>query len=196
MDSILGEISQRIGALREEFGYSIADMSRITGVSEQEYRDIENGRNDFSFTLLYKCAHAFHVDIVELLTGEKPKLSFYNVTKKGKGLPIKRRKGFSYLHLAPHFNGKSAEVFLVTAPYDEAEQSIPIQLSQHNGQEFDFILSGSLKAAMEDHITVLDEGDSIYYDSGHGHGMIATGGNECKFIAVVIGDANEKKDVN
>ena len=39
---------------------------------------------------------------------------------------------------------------------------------------------------MEGHTEVLNEGDAIYYDSGHGHGMIATGGKECRFIAVVL----------
>ena len=48
------------------------------------------------------------------------------------------------------------------------------------------ILKGSLKVAMEDHIEVLREGDAIYYDSGHGHGMIAAGGEECVFLAVVL----------
>ena len=195
MDYLMEEISERIRTLREEFGYSYAKMAEITGVIEKEYVDAEKGISDFSFTFLYKCAHAFHVDIVELLTGEKPRLNFYTVTRKGSGLPIKRRKGFTYLHLASHFTGKLAEVFLVTAPFDPAEQEQPIHLSEHKGQEFDFVLSGSLKVAMEDHITVLHEGDSIYYDSGHGHGMSAIDGNACTFIAVVIGPENDSKDV-
>ena len=32
----------------------------------------------------------------------------------------------------------------------------------------------------------LKEGDAIYYNSGRAHGMIATGGEDCKFLAVVI----------
>lgn len=39
---------------------------------------------------------------------------------------------------------------------------------------------------------MLSEGDSIYYDSGHRHGMIATGGKDCEFIAVVIKEPDEK----
>ena len=32
----------------------------------------------------------------------------------------------------------------------------------------------------------------IYYDSGHAHGMIATGGEDCVFLAVVMKDENDK----
>ena len=39
---------------------------------------------------------------------------------------------------------------------------------------------------MENHTEVLHEGDSIYYDSGHKHGMVAAGGKECVFLAVVM----------
>lgn len=39
---------------------------------------------------------------------------------------------------------------------------------------------------MENHIEILKAGDSIYYDSGRGHGMIATGGSDCKFLAIVM----------
>ena len=39
---------------------------------------------------------------------------------------------------------------------------------------------------MEDHIEILHEGDAIYYNSGHGHGMVATGGEDCLFLAVVM----------
>ncbi|MBC8569614.1 helix-turn-helix domain-containing protein [Zongyangia hominis] len=186
METQIFEIAERIKTLRDIMGFSVEQMAEGTGVTAEEYADMEAGKSDFSFTFLYKCAEMFGVDIVEILTGDRPKLSFYSITRSGKGLPIKRRKGFNYQHMASRFRSKVAEPFLVTAPYFEEEQTAPIKLSTHEGQEFDYIISGSLKVAMEDHIEVLHEGDAIYYDSGHGHGMIATGGKECVFLAVVL----------
>ena len=186
MQDQIQEIAQRIRTLREILEFTPEYMANETGITPEEYLDCENGKNDFSFTFLYNCAQAFHVDIVELLTGETPKLSFYSIVRKGSGLNINRRKGFTYHHMAYRFNNKTAEPFLVTAPYFEEEQDKPIHLSYHEGQEFDYILSGSLKVQMEGHTEVLNEGDAIYYDSGHGHGMIATGGKECKFLAIVM----------
>lgn len=189
----LQEIAQRITALREIMEIPAEEMAQAAGVSVEEYRECEAGNTDFSFTFLYNCARRFGVDIVELLTGEKPRLSFYSVVRAGSGLDIKRRAGFTYNHLAYRFTGKVAEPFLVTAPYDAEEQERPIHLSRHEGQEFDYILSGSLKVQMEEHTEILKAGDAIYYDSGHGHGMIATGGEPCTFLAVVL-KAEDKGD--
>lgn len=182
----LQEIAQRIMALREIMEIPAEEMAAAAGVTLEEYLACESGQTDFSFTFLYNCAGRFGVDIVELLTGEKPRLSFYSVVRAGDGLDIKRRAGFTYNHLAYRFTGKVAEPFLVTAPYSEAEQEKPIHLSRHKGQEFDYVLSGTLKVQMEDHTEYLSAGDAIYYDSSHGHGMIAANGEPCVFLAVVL----------
>lgn len=186
MEDKIAAIAQRIRALREILEIPQEEMALATGVETAEYRRLENGEEDFSFTFLYKCAERFGVDIVEILTGDRPKLSFYSIVRNGQGLPIERRQGFTYNHMAYLFEHKLCEPFLVRAPYIAEEQDKPMHLSYHEGQEFDYILKGSLKVIMEDHIEVLGEGDAIYYDSSHGHGMIATGGEECVFLAVVL----------
>lgn len=186
MEAKLLETARRIQGLRELMGITAEEMAQATNVSVEEYLELESGEKDFGFTFLNNCADKFGIDIVELLTGENPHLSHYSVVRKGQGLDIKRRAGFKYEHLGYRFKNKLAEVFCVTAPYSEDEQDKPIILSVHEGQEFDYILKGKLKVALEDHIEVLSEGDSIYYDSSRGHGMIATGGEDCEFLAVTI----------
>ena len=194
METRIVETAQRIKGLRELLEISPADMARATGLTEEAYLKHENGECDFSFTFLYNCADKLGVDIVELLTGENPHLSHYSIMRKGRGLDIKRRRGFKYQHLCYRFKNKLAEAFLVNAPYIEDEQEKPISLSLHEGQEFDYILKGSLKVAMEDHIEILGEGDCIYYDAGRGHGMIATGGEDCEFLAITIHPPKKEKE--
>lgn len=186
MNNKIFETAQRIAALREILEISVADMATCLGISETDYLSHENGENDFSFTFLHKCAEKFGVDIVELLTGENPKLSFFTVTKAGTGASINRRAGFKYEHMAANLKSKLVEPFIVTAPFKSEEQDTEIQPSSHEGQEFNLVLSGTLKVRMEDHIIILNEGDAIMYDSSHKHGMIATNGSECRFLAVVI----------
>ncbi|MCQ4023109.1 MULTISPECIES: helix-turn-helix domain-containing protein [unclassified Ruminococcus] len=186
MEAKLVETAARIRGLREIMDISPKEMAVATGTTEEEYLKLESGECDFGFTFLNNCAGKLGVDIVELLTGENPHLSHYSIVRCGKGLDIKRRAGFKYQHLGYRFRNKLAEVFYVTAPYIEDEQDNPITLSVHEGQEFDYIIKGKLKVALEDHIEILSEGDSIYYDSSRGHGMIATGGEDCEFLAVTI----------
>ncbi|MCR4616206.1 MAG: XRE family transcriptional regulator [Clostridiales bacterium] len=180
------EIAQRIRALRDIMDITVEEMAEFIGCTVDEYIQAEEGKSDFSFTFIYKCAEKFGVDMIELLTGDNPHLSFYSIVRKGEGLPMKRRSGFNYYHLGYRFKDKLCEPFLVTAPYSEEEQDKPIHLSNHVGQEFDYIIKGSLKVAFEDHIEILNEGDSVLYDSSHGHGMIAVGGEDCTFLAMIL----------
>ena len=192
MEPNIKEVAGRIKALREDMDLTMQEMAEATGRSVNEYAAQESGEHDLSFTFLYKCAEKFGVDVIELLTGENPHLRGYSLVRAGDGLSIKRRAGFEYLHKAPHLQGKLAEPFLVTAPYLEEEQDAPLHLSYHKGQELDYIISGRMRFAYEDHVEELGPGDLLMYDSGRGHGMIATGGEPCKFLAVVMKPHEEK----
>lgn len=192
MEPNIKEVAHRIQALREDMEITMQEMADAAGISVAEYAAQESGDNDLSFTFLYKCANRLGVDVIELLTGENPHLSAYSLTRAGEGLSIKRRAGFEYLHKAPHFRNKLAEPFLVTAPYLEEEQDSPIHLAHHKGQELDFIISGRMRFAYEDHVEELEAGDLVMYDSGRGHGMIAIGGEPCVFLALVLNPQDEK----
>ncbi|SCJ49896.1 DNA-binding transcriptional repressor PuuR [Anaerotruncus sp. 2789STDY5834896] len=196
MDSKIAEIAMRIRVMREILGITIEEMAQKTGKTAAEYARLEDGEEDFAVTFLNKCADIFGVDVIELLTGERPKLNIYTIVRRDKGLPIERRSGFEYLHKAHLFRSKLSEPLYVTAPYEEGTEDGPISMSTHKGQEFDFVLKGSLKVEVDGHTTILNEGDSIYYDSSYPHGMIAVGGQDCTFLAIVIhGGSGEKQEI-
>ena len=186
------EVAGRIRALREDFDLTMQEMADATGRSVAEYAAQESGEQDLSFTFLYKCAKKLGVDVIELLTGETPHLKGYSLVRAGDGLSIKRRAGFEYLHKAPHLGNKLAEPFVVTAPYLEDEQDKPIHLSYHKGMELDYIISGKLRFAYEENIEEVGPGDTLMYDSGRGHGMIAIGGEPCVFLAIVMNPENNE----
>ncbi|MDL2247688.1 XRE family transcriptional regulator [Bacteroides sp. OttesenSCG-928-J23] len=193
METNVKEIAQRIKGLRELLEITAEEMAADCNVPLEQYLQHESGELDFTFTFLYDCARVFGIDIVELITGDRPKLSFYTVVRSGKGLPIRREKGFTYRHLAYRMKNKLTEPFLVTAPYSDEEQKKPIPLTRHRGQEFNYVLQGTLKVQIDDHIETLEEGDSILYNSfyGKGHGMVAAGGKDCTFLAFVVKEETE-----
>jgi transcriptional regulator with XRE-family HTH domain len=186
MDGVIKEIGERLQGMREIMNISPAEMALATDVSEAEYLALEEGRKDYSFTFLFKAAQRFGLDLTELIAGESPRLTGYFLNRKGQGLPIVRRKGFRYLNLASNFRGRMTEPFLVDAPYESGNEQCPIVLGTHEGQEMDYILSGTLRVQIGPHEEVMQEGDTIYYDSGRPHGMVAIGGKTCQFLAVVI----------
>ncbi len=185
------KIAERIRGLRELCELTVEDMAAAIGMTAESYAAHESGESDFSFTFLYSVARKFNIDIVELLTGELPKLKQFSLIRKGEGLPMERRIGFSYEHMAYLFKDKLAEPFLVHAHYDAEKESGDISLNSHEGQEMDYILSGQLKVQIESHTMTLNEGDCIYYDASRRHGMVAAGG-DCKFLAIIVNDGGKK----
>ena len=190
MDFSLKEVAGRIKDLREAKGFTPEELAKLTGVSLEDYLLLEKGETDFSFTFIYKCAKACGVEVVDLLEGTSSTLTSFAITRKGEGLKIIKKHGAVYNNLAPKFKEKLAEPFLVKFPYLPEEQNAPIKLYSHNGQELDIIVKGSLKVQIGSHIDVLNEGDSIFYNSIIPHGMIAASEGGCEFHAVVLNPQN------
>ncbi|MEG0614183.1 MAG: cupin domain-containing protein [Oscillospiraceae bacterium] len=186
MDYSIKDVAERLKGLRESSDISIDEVCKRTSTSIEDYVKIESGEKDFSVSFIYKCAEVFGVDLIEILTGQNPKLNKCSIVRKGKGLPIERRAGFSYQHLAYLFKDKGIEPLIVDAPFEPDEQDKPITLSVHDGQEFDYIIEGSLKCVFGGQIEVLNAGDAVYYDSTTPHGMIATNNAQCKFMAILV----------
>ena len=193
MENVLSEVASRIREMREIREISTEEMASAAGVSHDAYLQFEEGNSDFTFTFIYKCAARLGVETTDLLGGESPTLEEYCVNRAGKGLPIARRKGFSYNNIAPLFKRKIAEPFVVKAPFSPEEENAPIKLSRHEGQEFDYVLSGSLKVEVNGRVEILNAGDSIYYDSSLPHGMVANG-CDCEFLALTISDGGTAYD--
>ena len=180
------EVANRIRSLREDNDLTIEDMAIATGRSPEEYAARESGDMDLTFTFVYKCAAKFGVDVVELLTGESPRFKHYSIVRADEGLPLERHKDFHYLHKAPYFKNRFGEPFLVDVPYQPESQNEPIHLSYHEGQELDYVLKGRLRFRFEDHFETVEAGDTLFYDSGRGHGMIAIDGEDAQILAVVF----------
>ena len=186
MTEKITEIAERLRGLREALDMSAEAVAAKLGIDAQEYLAHEQGQRDFSFTFLYNASKVFRVNIEDLLTGRSPTLTSFSIVRRGKGLRMERRHGFKYQNMAYHFKNRVAEPFIVEAGYDAASENAPLHMNTHEGQEFNLILKGSLKMNIDGHEFVLNEGDAVYYDSAHSHGMVAAGGKACEFLAVVL----------
>ena len=193
MNELLRGMAARIKELREIGGKSPSEMARLTGVDERDYLAIEAGTMDPPFTFLHKCSLAFGVDINALLEGHTAKLSHFQVCRAGQGPVTVNERGILIRNMAAMFKGRLATPYYVTYDYDERQQRAPIHTTTHAGQEFDFVVSGSMRVKVGDHEETLNAGDSIFYKSSTPHGMVAVGGKSCSFIAMIMaGDAEEQ----
>ncbi|NMA43382.1 MAG: cupin domain-containing protein [Oligosphaeraceae bacterium] len=184
MHNGIKEIAIRVKELRELNEISAAEMAAAIDMSEQLYLAFEAGQEDISASSLYEVAQKLGVDLALLLTGDMPRMSSFSVTRKGKGVAVERRRQYQYQALAANFTNKKAEPFVVTVqPKPEGVQP---SLNQHPGQEMNYMLEGRMKIFICGNELVLEEGDSIFYDSSNPHGMLAMDGKAAKFIAIIM----------
>ncbi len=172
--------------MRRIMGYTYKEMAEMTEVSEETYRSYETGTVDLPFTFIHKCAKAFGLELTDILEGHSAKLSGYTVTRRGEGLTTASEDGITIQDMAPLFRKKLATPYWVTYQYSEELQNQPIHTVTHAGQEFDMVVKGSMRIRIGDREEVLREGDSVFFKSSTPHGMIAVGGEDCVFLAMIM----------
>ena len=191
LDFKIKEMAGRIRALREIEGLEPAQMAAKTGISTEEYMRCERGESDLNFAFIYRCALALNVNVTEIIEGYSPKLKSYTVTRAGAGQEIAKAHGMVYYNMAYAFQNRIAEPLFVRSAYSEEAQHRDIELTTHAGQELDIVIEGKLMVQVGEHTEVLSAGDTIYYDSDTPHGMIAVGGQDCVFYAIVLNPTGE-----
>jgi len=177
-------IASRIKELREISSLSVESFANEMNIEPELFRTYESGNTDIPVSFLIKIAHQFKLELSSLLRGDEPKLHVYSVVRKGKGLNVDRRKQYKYESLASNFMHKKSEPFIVTVDFDPSNSAL--EFNSHPGQEFNYVLEGTLMIHVDGHEIVLNEGDSIYFDSGYQHSMKAMNNQSAKFLAVII----------
>ncbi len=177
-------IAERIQELREIAGISAESFASELNIETELLLNYESGKTDIPVGFLYKLAHRFNMELSALLRGDEPKLHVYSVVRKGKGLNVDRRKQYRYENLAYNFIHKKAEPFIVTVSPDP--ENLPLEFNSHPGQEFNYVLEGTLMIVVDGHEIILNEGDSVYFDSGYQHAMKALNNQKSRFLAFIV----------
>lgn len=183
MNEQLALIGARIRELREILDITPEQAAAMVGISVEQYVRYENAAADIPIGVLYGLAAAFGVDPTVLLTGDAPRMEEYTLVRKGQGIKIDRYNGYAFSALAFNFKNRDMDPMVVTLTHaDRAE------LVTHAGQEFNYVLEGSIKVVIGKREFTLEEGDCIYFNPAIPHGQRAVT-PEAKFLTVI----NEKR---
>lgn len=183
MSEQLRQIATRLKGLREVEDISKEALAREFNIPIELYEQYESGEVDIPVSFLYEVAEKFGVELTAILTGDNPKLKVYAYVKNGKGLTVDRRKEYEYQNLSYNFSNKKMETFMVTVP--PRNDDTAIAENQHPGQEFNYMLEGRLELLINGKSIILEEGDSIHFDSNYPHGMRALDNKKARFLAVI-----------
>ena len=177
-------IAARMKEMREICEFTQEEMAAQLYVPAAKYAAYESGAIDIPISVLLAMASACRVEPSALLTGSEPKLHVYCLTRDGQGVGVERRKEYQYQSLAYNFGGKVAEPFIVTA--GPVPAGTPLVVNTHEGQEFDYVIEGTLRFVVNGTELILNPGDSLYFNSGYPHGLQAVGTEPARFLAVVL----------
>ncbi len=182
MNTQIKQIAERLRGLRDALDLSVLQAAEKCGVNESDYLTYESGESDIPMSFICQVAQTFGVETTALISGEEPHALSFFVTRRGTGAAVERTKCYKYQSLAHGFKQAKAEPFEVVV--DSCQQNM--NLNTHAGQEFNLVLEGSMQISIAGNDIVLNEGDSIYFDATKPHGMKAIGGNNVKFLAVIV----------
>lgn len=182
MNDQIRQTAERLRGLRDVLELTADDIARDCDITADEYLLAETGDYDISVSMLQKIARNYGIALDALMFGEEPKMSTYFLTRAGKGTSIERTKAYKYQSLAAGFMNRNADPFIVTVePNDN-----PIHYNSHSGQEFTLVLEGRMMISIDGKELVLNQGDSLYFNSKLPHGMKALDGKTVRFLSVIM----------
>jgi mannose-6-phosphate isomerase-like protein (cupin superfamily) len=183
MNEQIRQIASRLCGMRDILKISPEDAAATCGITKDQYLDLESGDVDISVGILHRMSQKYNFDLTALLTGEEPHMHSYTLTRKDKGIGADRRNDYKYQALAGNFQNRKADPFLVVVDYKDNKT---VNFNSHSGQEFIFVTEGKLKIFIGSKEMILEPGDSIYFDSGLPHGMLALEKKPSKFLAIIL----------
>ena len=173
------EIASRVKELREISDVSVEKMAEQLNMTVEKFLSYENAEVDFPVSVLYEISSFLRVDMTELLTGTSPRLANCSLVRKGEGIAVDRYQGYDFESI-----GRKIEPMVVTV--DASTEKEPPKMVSHTGQEFNYVLEGTVKVHFGNREFILNEGDCLYFDPTTPHSQNAMGGKDAKFLTVIL----------
>ena len=183
-------VGSKIKGIRESKGLSLEEVSERSGLSLEQITSIETDQNLPSLGPLIKIARALGVRLGTFMDDNDalgPIVTRAKDREADKSISFSNdatdaRKHMEYHPLAQHKAGRHMEPFIIDI---NPENTPNYQLSAHEGEEFIYVMEGQIELEYGKEKYLLDEGDSIYYDSIVKHHLHGAPGKSAKILAVV-----------
>ena len=174
-------------AFRERKGWTLAEVSRRTGLTISTLSKVENGRVSLNFEKLSRLSAGLELDIATLLgPQDAPALQVAagrrSTTRSGEET-VYQSEAYNEHHHATDLLNKMFTPTIIEPRARSIEELS--ELSRHPGEEFAYVLEGVAELHTDTYAALtLRQGDSIYFDSGMAHAFIAVGEGRCRILLV------------
>jgi len=181
-------VGGKIKQVRELKNISIDDLAQRSNLEVEQLQGIENNKIVPAISPLLRIARALSVRLGTFLDDNEqlgPVVCRCDDKKKTESLSnqtVDARANLNFFSMAKGKSGRHMEPFMVEVKSDDQTAKAA---SSHEGEEFLFVLSGQVKLQYGNENYVLNEGDSIYYDSIVEHRLSSAPDQTAKVLAVV-----------
>jgi len=178
-------LGRRVREIRRRRGSTLKDLGEASGLSKSTLSKIENGTLSVSYDNLIRLAHGLSVDVSELFAessgGESAQGNGRrSIARRGSG-EIYETTQYRYELLCNDLNPK--KLFPMIATLRTRSISSQMDLIRHSGEEFAFVLSGTVEVHSEFYSPlILKPGEGVYFDSTMGHALISSDGVDAKIL--------------
>ncbi len=170
------KLGERIRKSRVEKGLTLTQLANETGVPEHDLEKIEAGETMPPVGSLLSLSRALDLDSDAFLKEEKA------ARKKLAKAYEKRTENYAYETLAPGARHKHMKAFRIRIEPKSAHQGVGYR---HEGEEFVYVLSGSVEILVGEQKNDLGPGECLHFNSGVPHKLTNTGDSEAELIVVV-----------
>jgi transcriptional regulator with XRE-family HTH domain len=186
---------KRLRAARQQYGWTLAQVAELSGVSITTISRAERGQLALSYEKFSALGRALKMDMGAMFAQAgvpAQRLQGPVVTRSGQGVAY-RGESFTYEFLSTQAAGKQMSPILGTVHARRIQG--PQDFARHPGEEFVYILSGAVDVHFEDGAVVqLARGDSLYFDSRIGHAYVSTSRQPARTIGACTSESNLMRD--
>ena len=176
------ELAKRLRDIRTRKNWTLEQTSKASGVAASTLSKIENGHMSPTYDILLKLAKGLDMDLAELFTATQEHMGSGRlaITRNGEGKPHATPM-YDHLLLCSQISHKRMMPFVTNIRKFKVSEKEG--WSKHEGEEFIYVLSGSIQLHTEYYEPeILNEGDCFYIDSRMGHRVINQGTTEAKVL--------------
>ncbi|MFJ5768961.1 helix-turn-helix domain-containing protein [Psychrobacillus sp. NPDC093180] len=176
------DVGKKIRELRIQKGYTLKDIADKTNLTSSFLSQLERSKTSVTLQSLSKISKALGVTQSYFFTQQEKQEENKQITRHKTHLDVEiHGTNFIYKTLSGNLHNQLFEPMLVILL--PAEKQIH-QPSTHEGQEFVYILEGTLTVMIEDSITALEAGDSFHIESTTPHTWYNTTSKIVKLLYV------------
>ena len=180
-------LGDRIRQLRQERNWSLAELSKRSGIATSTLSKVENNSLSLTYDRLYAVADAFEMTLPSFIAGPPSRertgpTGRYALAKLGSG-EIYDTENYASHYLCTSLTRKHMVPCLTTIKARSLEEFG--ELKVHEGEEFAFVVKGRIEIHTEFYTPqALGEGEAVYFDGGMGHAYINAGEGEAIVLVV------------